>query len=366
MMKKYHNRPIELLTDTRCTRTHRMMKIVSFQCQLWDYNTFADVISNQYSNFFSLNPQFQELNKMAERYSNHMNEYSTSTLMGNWFEDKLKAEIEAAERNQNNANKNRELLAYKKKCKIALKQVELTNCHGQSLKYGDIIMLQNDKTNGVLSTDADENEKIWRNGIKALQSTTTMQEKYANKAFARNSFTIEAPSNKANKDGFKNGDSLHYGQPFCLSIHPSLSEKPYFLHSEIMSHLSSANFSRSQMVIFHPDKSSATTWKFMSADHTQRVEYDTLAICVAKSNHVVIEHTNTRSLLASDNIAVGTDFGTEYQTSCKTFNPDKRVQTIKKEILGFGADSRGELDQNKWRIIDSSILSSKSSKAIEE
>lgn len=296
---------------------------------------------------------------MAERYAGHQNFYTRNTLMGNWFEDKLKAEIEEKEREQKQGIRNKELIQYKAKLNVALKKVELTDCTKQPLKYGDIIMLQNDFTSGVLSTDADEAEKIWRNDAKVLQSTTSSVPKYTLTSFARNSFMIEAPSNKTNEEGYKMGDTLHYDQPFCLSIHSQLSSTPHYLHSEIVSHLSSADFSRDQMVVFHPKKSSATRWKFQIADHSQRIEYNTLPIILHENNNVVIQHCNTCSLLASDKIAVGTDFGNEYQTSCNTFNPKKRIQTIKKEIIGFGTESRGELPQNKWSILDSKLLSDK-------
>eukprot|EP01084_Bolivina_argentea_P232276 391529_1 len=297
-----------------------------------------------------------------ERYSGHTNEYSRSTLMGNWFEDKLKADIEEKECEKTQGIRNKELLQYQQKLSIALKEIQLSNCSDKSLKYGDIIMLKNMQTNGVLCTDADENEKIWINGTKVLQSTTTSHIKYSNKSFARNSFIITPPPiNKQNKNKFnyKIGDILHFGQPFCLQIHTLLSPKKlYYLHSEITSHLNSADFSRDQLVIFHPNKSSSTVWKCMYGDHSLRIEYDTTPINLYENNNVVLEHQNTCSLLASNNIFIGTDFGNEYQTSCNTFNPNKRIQTIKKELIGFNKDSRGELTQNKWQIIDYSILSS--------
>ena len=303
---------------------------------------------------------------MAERYSGHTNEYSKSTLMGNWFADRLNTEIKQKEREQRQSKQNKELLQYQTKISIALKQIKLTDCSKQPLKYGDIIMLQNDQTNGVLSTDADDTEKIWRNGSNVLQSTTSSLPKYSQTSFARNSFIIVPPKNKENSNGYKIGDILHYGQSFCLSIHSSLSEIPYYLHSEIISHLSSADFSRDQLVVFHPKRSSATTWKFMSGDHSLRIEYDTTPIKLSENNKVVIQHCNTCSLLASDKIAIGTDFGNEYQTSCNIFNPNKRIQTIKKELLGFGNESRGELKQNKWTILDAHTLSAKKQIVVKE
>ena len=293
-----------------------------------------------------------------ERYSGHTNEYSQSTLMGNWFEDKLKRDIECKEMEQTQGSKNKELQQYQLKLNIALKPITLSDCTNRALKYGDIIMLKNDETKGVLSTDADESEKIWRNGDSVLQSTTSSIAKHTDTAFARNSFIIAPPTlNKQKSIKCAMGDILHYGQPFSLCIHSELSDTPYYLHSEIMSHLSSADFSREQMVVFHPKKSSNTNWKIMSGDHVMRVEHDTTPIHIHQSNEVVIQHCNTCSLLASDKIACGTDFGSEYQTSCNIYAPNKRVQVIKKELIGFDKDSRGELAQNKWNIVDSAFLS---------
>ena len=296
---------------------------------------------------------------MAEKYSGHSNEYTRATLMGNWFEDKLKAEIEEKEREQNQGLRNKELLENKQKLDIALKQIQLSDCTKRALTYGDIIMLQNDFTNGVLSTDADETQKIWKNGTKVLQSTTSSSPKYTFDSFARNSFMIEPPSNKSEEEGYQMGDVLHYGQSFCLSIHSSLSSTPYYLHSEIISPLSSADFSRDQMVAFHPKKSSSTSWRFQFGDNLQRIEYDTLPIILHRNNNVIIQHCNTCSLLASNRIAIGTYFGNEYQTSCNIFKPNKRIQTIKRELMGFGKELRGELPQNKWTILDSNLLSAK-------
>jgi len=273
--------------------------------------------------------------------------------MGNWFEDKLKAEIDTKEVEQIQGSKNKELQQYQRKLAIALKTITLSDCTNRALKFGDIIMLQNGETNGVLSTDADESEKIWRNGDNVLQSTTSSIAKYTDTAFARNSFIIAPPTlNKQNATKCAMGDVVHYGQAFSLCIHSKLSVTPYYLHSEIVSHLSSADFSREQMVVFHPTKSSSTNWKFMSGDHEFRVEHDTTPIHIQQCNEVVIQHCNTCSLLASDKIGCATDFGTEYQTSCNTHAPNKRVQVIKKELIGYGKETRGELAQNKWSIVD--------------
>lgn len=296
-----------------------------------------------------------------ERYSGHTNEYSQSTLMGNWFEDKLKRDIESEEMEQIHGSKNKELQQYQRKCAVALQTVTLSDCTQRALKYGDIIMLQNSKTNGVLSTDADESEQIWRNGSNVLQSTTSSTAKYTDTPLARNSFIIAPPTiAKSKSQGMAMGDTLHYGQPFSLCIHSALSpDTAYHLHSEIVSHLSSAALSREQMVVFHPNKSSSTNWKFMAGDHELRVEHDTTAIMVHQNNNVIIQHCNTCSLLSSDKIACGTDFGTEFQTSCNVHAPNKRVQVIKKELIGFNKDSRGELAQNKWNIVDSAMMTAK-------
>ena len=300
-----------------------------------------------------------------ERFSGHTNEYSQSTLMGNWFEDKLKADIDSKEMEQVQGSKNKELHQYQRKMAVALKPVTLSNASGRALKYGDIIMLQNGATHGVLSTDADELERVWRNGSKVLQSTTSSLPKYTDTAFARNSFVIAPPTLNKKKSAstptMAVGDVLHYGQPFSLCIHSALNDTPFYLHSEIVSHLSSADRSRDQMVVFHPKKSSGTNWKFMAGDHELRVEHDTTPIAIHQNGHseVIVQHCNTCSLLASDKIECGTDFGAEYQTSCNIYAPKKRVKVIEKELIGYDKDSRGELAQNKWTLIDAAIMAKK-------
>jgi hypothetical protein len=291
-----------------------------------------------------------------ERYSGHTNEFSRA-LIGNWFEDKLKSEAQSTDVTQTQGVRNAELRAYEAKLAIACQSVALCDASEsqRSLRFGDVIQLRNAKTDGVLSTDADKNERVWRNGVAVLQSTTSASAQFC-APMARNAFVIVPPTKAKRRRRPKLGDTVHYAQPFALCTHSALSQTPFFLHSQIVSHLSSADSSRAQIVVFHPAQTAATNWQLHCGDHTERVEKDTTPVLLHKSDEVVLKHCSTQSFLASDSVACGTDFGAEFQTECTTHCPLGRIQIIQKELDGLGKDARGELKQNKWRILDQNAV----------
>ena len=73
---------------------------------------------------------------------------------------------------------------------------------------------------------------------------------------------------------------------------------------------------------------------------------------------IIIEHCFTKKLLSCNKGIQGTDFGSEYELICSIYHPKGRISTIENEIQGIIGDSRKELSQTQWKIIDSCCIHS--------
>ena len=162
---------------------------------------------------------------------------------------------------------------------------------------------------------------------------------------------------RANKSGKKIGDEIKYGDTFVLSINDELLKddgKSFYLHSEPISQSSRANSTRAQQVLFHNKNDYNAVWSFQYGDISMRIEYEKTQK-VSTNDLLVIEHIYTKQMLACDKKFIqSTDFGNEYELICQTYHPNGRISTMKNELEGLVGDSRFQLSQNLWKIVDSS------------
>jgi len=166
---------------------------------------------------------------------------------------------------------------------------------------------------------------------------------------ARNVFEIERG---IADDGF-DGNDLHYGQKIRLRIDPfSKINTPAFMHSEMVTSMAAAKFSRHQEVTVTSAPNGETLWQILHPDVQQR--FETEGEPVPAGSPVVIRHVQTGSFLASDEIPYNNIFGLEFEVHCFPYYSLSKTQNLtgekKGEITGDYALRRHGMP-NVWTIV---------------
>jgi len=174
-----------------------------------------------------------------------------------------------------------------------------------TLRFGDSVILENQKTNGVLCFDL--SDKI--NSHEEAYSATTTDKQPA--PVARNVIVIERADSKSRDD------TVRYGDAIKLCSNPHLIGKQCYLHSCPVSPQIFARFSRNQEVCLSSKNIYNTTWKILALDPNDRVPL--LGEPVKTNAPVVIEHCATSHYLASDLINYRNNFGMECEVCVHSY-----------------------------------------------
>jgi len=252
--------------------------------------------------------------------------FSKQVKIGNWSED---LEIEELKlKDYLKKKEGGELLVNTRARKLAgaLAPAELGVGNGdKTLTFGTKVMLVNHKSEGFLA--ANPFEEIPKEETCTAATTTGI----VTKPTVRNVFTIERASDK---DGFGADDALvHYGQDFVLSLEPfaDMTAKTY-LHSEMISPLSTSKFSAKQEVLLCPAKSGKGLWQLQWPDVKQRFEND--GMLVRTDVPLVLKHVHTGRCLASDKINYTNMFGNEYEIHAHNYVSTNKTQNLSSEAKG--------------------------------
>lgn len=165
----------------------------------------------------------------------------------------------------------------------------------------------------------------------------------------RNVFELE----RADAHDGHEGDCIHYGQNFRLKLRPfSKIDIPAYMHSELVTALAAAKFSRHQEVTALSQPTGETTWQILHPDTENR--FETEGEPVPAGSPVVIRHVATGSFLASDEIPYNNIFGLEFEVHCFPYyslgKSQNLVGEMKGEITGDYALRRHGL-QNVWTFV---------------
>ena len=177
--------------------------------------------------------------------------------------------------------------------------MKLSNC-SNGIKYGDLLMFVNIATKSPLSTDS--MEKVYINDDEYRMATTSPIHK---EPCTRNTFII-IPINKNNKFG----DNVKYGEYFMLKMNDELctNNNEWYLMTQIMSHLSSANYTRQQCVLFTNKIQNGCKWFIKYGDSNMIIENE--GNNVNCNTPVSVSNVFTNQLLASDVVTQG--YGRQY------------------------------------------------------
>lgn len=270
--------------------------------------------------------------------------YSSKVLIGNWSED-----VELQQVRFKDFLKKREtgqLSVHQVQGKIAKSLVPVGHSFSADgkLRFGDKIMLGNQKTRGLLA--ADVGDRVQSTGFAcAVTSSPSITGPVARAVFIL--------TRVSDRDGFP-GDYLHYGQEFTLVTHSRFFPDALYLHSSTVTPYSFAKFSRFQEVSMNSTRGPNTIWIAEHAD--SRVRFESQGTPVITNSDVVIKHNQTGQWLSSDHINYRNDFGVEFEVSCHSYLDTRKTQQLSSEKVGkITGDIPTRLQglENVWRIFTS-------------
>jgi len=153
-------------------------------------------------------------------------------------------------------------------------------------------------------------------------------------------------------DGFDD-DVIHYGQTFRCKLAPfSRIRSDTYMHSELVTALAAAKFSRHQEVSVLAAPTGETKFQLLYPDTATRFEMEGEA--VPAGSPLVMRHVATGSFLASDEIPYQNIFGTESEVHCYPYYSLNKTQNLtsekKGDITGDYALRRHGLP-NIWTIV---------------
>ena len=270
--------------------------------------------------------------------------YSSKVLIGNWSED-----VDLEQVRFKDYLKKREtggLSVQQVQGKVSKSMVPVGHSYSADgrLRFGDKVMLGNQKTRGILASDLSDRIQSQEFGCAVTTSPLIAG------PVARAVFVLCRVSQN---DGFP-GDYLHYGQEFLLGSHERLHASPLYLHSTTVSPFSFAKFSRFQEVSMHAVRGPNTIWV---AEHANsKVRFESQGTPVPANADIVIKHNQTGQWLSSDHINYRNDFGGEFEVSCHSYLDTRKTQQLGSERAGkITGDIPTRLQgvQNVWRIFTS-------------
>jgi len=248
--------------------------------------------------------------------------YQHSVRIGNWSEDLELEEIKLKDYLKKKENGSLLVNAKQRQLEESLFQADLTPTDDGVLRFGCRVMLFSHQSKGFLAANPYETV------TKAHEAYVLTTSTNAN-ACVRNVFElVRAKEN----DGF-NDDIVHYGQDFRLNLAPfSKITAPTYMHSELVTALAAAKFSRHQEVSVIAAPTGETLFQILYPDTATRFEMEGEA--VPAGSPLTMRHVATGSFLASDEIPYQNIFGTEFEVHCYPYYSLNKTQNLTSEKKG--------------------------------
>jgi hypothetical protein len=248
--------------------------------------------------------------------------YQHRVRIGNWSEDMELESIKIKDYLKKKETGTLIVTAKQRQLESSLQPAELSMAQDGLLHFGQRIMLVNHQSKGFLSANPFDTVP---KADDAFMLTTSPN----GAPSVRNVFELER---EEQDDGF-DGDCLHYGQSFRCKMMPfSEIRRPVYMHSELVTALAAAKFSRHQEVTAHAAPSGDTLWQFLYPDVTARFEMEGQPI--PAGSPLVVRHVQTGSFLASDEIPYSNIFGREYEVHCYPYVSLQKTQNLTSEKKG--------------------------------
>lgn len=203
----------------------------------------------------------------------------------------------------------------------SFQRVPITHSDDGLLRFGNSIVLKNCLTNAALVFDM--TDRITSHD-EAYAVTSTPKEIGP---CARSVLTIE----RADLEDGAPDDIVRFGQQIRILANPYINHKRLYLHSQQISPLAYARFSRNQEVCLSNKKSYETTWRIIP---TSGIVSERAGEPVRAFEAVKIEHCATNHCLSNDFINYRNDFGDELEVSCLNIATKRKGQILANENVG--------------------------------
>lgn len=266
--------------------------------------------------------------------------YHHGTRIGNWSEDQELQEIAMKDFLKQKESGSLKVTAKQRQLEECLQPEELSASPDGVLHFGQHVMMFNQQAKGFLSVNPYD---VVTKSHEAYMLTCsgTMDPS------VRNVFILERVDEHDGHDG----DEVHYGQGVRLLLAPFGSLPPTWVHSEMVSAMAAAKFSRHQEVTALPYPGGETKWTLLHPDSGARLESDGEPI--PAGSPLCCRHTQTGSFLASDEIPYDNIFGRECEVHCFHYYSLGKSQNLvgekKGEITGDTALRKHGLP-NIWTV----------------
>jgi len=248
--------------------------------------------------------------------------YQHRVRIGNWSEDLELEEIKLKDYLKKKETGSLIVNQKQKQLEESLFQADLTPTADGALRFGCRVMLFNHQSKGFLA--ANPYETVTK-AHEAFVLTTSPN----GQACVRNVFELVRGSQN---DGF-NDDVVHYGQDFRLVLAPFSDIKaPCYMHSELVTALAAAKYSRHQEVSVIAAPTGETLFQILYPDTATRFEMEGEA--VPAGSPLTMRHVQTGSFLASDEIPYQNLFGTEFEVHCYPYYSLNKTQNLNSERKG--------------------------------
>jgi len=262
--------------------------------------------------------------------------------IGNWSEDQELEEIKMKDYLKKKETGSLMVTEKQTKLEQSLQQAQVGDSPDGYLHFGMNIMLVNHQAKAFLAANPYE---FVQKGQDAWMVTTSEN----GIPCVRNVFELV----RANPNDGYDGDVLHYKQQIRIKLKPfSEITTEVYLHSEMVTALAAAKFSRHQEVTVSAAPTGETLWEILHPSTDQR--FETEGEQVPAGSPVVFRHVQTGSFLASDEIPYNNIFGKELEVHCFHYFSLSKSQNLtaekKGEITGDYALRRHGMP-NVWTIV---------------
>jgi hypothetical protein len=271
--------------------------------------------------------------------------YQHRVRIGNWSEDLELEEIKLKDYLKKKETGSLLVNAKQKQLEESLMRTELSPSPDGVLEFGSKVMLFNHQSKGFLCANP------YDTSAKAHEAYALTTGPNGNPC-VRNVFEIIRADEH---DGFDD-NAVHYSQNFRLKLCPfSRIGTDCYMHSELVTALAAAKFSRHQEVTVIGSPTGETLFQILYPDTATRFEMD--GEPVPAGSPICMRHVQTGSFLASDEIPYANIFGTEFEVHCYPYYSLNKTQNLtsekKGEITGDYALRRHGLP-NIWTVVTDS------------
>mmetsp|Transcript_17959 Transcript_17959/g.56317 ORF Transcript_17959/g.56317 Transcript_17959/m.56317 type:complete len:289 (+) Transcript_17959:33-899(+) len=268
--------------------------------------------------------------------------YGPKTRVGNWLEDMELEEEKRAQFSASQAEGKLVMSQMSEKASLYTRPVALSPCEGGRVRFGSVVMVSHRSTATTLAVDL--TESILESDVESRLVTASPR----CEAVARSAFTIVPV-----EEGVEAGAELHFGEPFYLASHASLSERPYYLTSALKSCFNASRVANQQPVSMAAHKRPNAVWTCEKiADNAGVVRRLSKREAVPLGEPVVVQHKNTKQALAADSkYADLTDFGRELEVTCHNHFGKEKLEALCSEMAGratAATTARLEKPPNFW------------------